>query len=411
MAYTVAVPPAASTSSATQALQLVSNKAALGQLSVGTYSSVVTAGGLLFTPSPLTATLSAKLGTEMTMSWVVRELQNGGGLVAVIDVVYPGSSWVSFGLAQDAGTMIGSEALIGVPGAAPSWYSMSSKELSGVTPTGRAVSASTTLVQASGSTTLSFELPLTHAMDGGVEILYAHGTGNALGNHPYGEGGRGGLNVDFRSGLASTSANESKQLLVWVHLSLMLLGWGLVLPLGILMAIFRTSVDAVKGKGSWIRYHQWFQYTGAALGLAGAAVALVMVEGAHFTTTHSVIGLVVTLWMVTQVFNALVRPHATTPGTARTTARGAWEKLHKIGGRLLLVTAWLNLLSGAAKMKAFGGWSDESSVTVVATTLVVVVLSCTLLLACRGMKKNRNLKLELDTHDGGKISRAVKPIR
>ena len=64
--------------------------------------------------------------------------------------------------------------------------------------------------------------------------------------------------MDFKSGVSSGSS-VNKQNLVWIHCVLMLMGWGVALPLGILMAIFKSRVDVAKGQGKWLAYHRNLQ--------------------------------------------------------------------------------------------------------------------------------------------------------
>ena len=82
--------------------------------------------------------------------------------------------------------------------------------------------------------------------------------------------------VATSGGGSATAAVDPKHL---AHGALMLVAWGLLLPLGGLLP--RTWRDALPD-GGWLRVHRGLQSAGLLLSLAGFAVSVAMVSGSHF---------------------------------------------------------------------------------------------------------------------------------
>lgn len=120
-----------------------------------------------------------------------------------------------------------------------------------------------------------------------------------------------------------------------IHGVLMVLAFGLVMPAGTAFPFFLR--DRLPGK-RWLRWHNGFQSTALVLVTSGFAVSLAM-SPLHFSSTHSILGLVVILLSYLQGGLAWFRPHAphgtgTKAAEPKSGLRMVWEVLHK---RLLAV--------------------------------------------------------------------------
>lgn len=210
-------------------------------------------------PVPLDSNkFSKQLAPGVLMSWTV------DGNVAAIDVAFSGSAWVAFGRAETAGAMVGGDVLIGQPTAGPTsgvaWYSMSSKLLSGVTRTDAPVPADSTITQIGGQTVLHIS---SWDVSGRPEqLLWAVGTSSTLSASGHEVTLRGGMSIDFDSGEVESSVQNKKRVALIIHGSLMMLGWGILLPFGILSAIYRSRIADGKD-GIWLKYHARLQVSGA----------------------------------------------------------------------------------------------------------------------------------------------------
>lgn len=159
-----------------------------------------------------------------------------------------------------------------------------------------------------------------------------------------------------------------------LHAVLMLLSWGILLPVGVTIARF--------GRGwgpRWFAWHRALQTAGTVLQLAGAVVAVLMVQAAKLSALpHAALGVAVAVLGMQQPVNAWFRPH---PPEARTRARIWWERWHKNAGRCAVCLGLANPFWGLAHLRAgpvlvalYGVW-----VATLATFWIVKSLQ-----ACRG---------------------------
>ena len=124
-----------------------------------------------------------------------------------------------------------------------------------------------------------------------------------------------------------------------LHGVLMLLGWGVLLPAGVLIARY------LKWKGKiWIKLHIGMQILGLAFGIAGLALALVQFGPLGGSLGgHGLMGLLVSVLGVLQPINGFLRPNK---GKIQTPRRRAWEAVHKGLGWLALALAVPTLVTG-----------------------------------------------------------------
>lgn len=312
-------------------------------------------------PAPPANSISKQLAPDVQMSWTV------DGDAVAIDVVFDGNGWVSFGRAETAGAMIGGQVLIGQPGSGVAEYSMSTKLLSGVAPTGATVPPGTNIAQADGKTVLT--VPSWPAGSGAQELLWAVGSSNALSVAGHEMNLRGGMSIDFQTGNSETSINQDKRIALIIHGGLMLLGWGVLLPMGIYSSIFRSQV-ASGANGIWLKYHARLQVTGVVLGFVALIIPWwVMDAGTPLSSPnrpmiHTTVGLVLTIYSAGQLLLGKLRPPATKDGEEPTAKRRMWEKLHKYSGRIAMLVALWQLASGCWLSSDFIG-SESGRETVV----------------------------------------------
>lgn len=128
------------------------------------------------------------------------------------------------------------------------------------------------------------------------------------------------------------------------HGALMLLGWGLILPAGVLSARF------LKYKGPiWFHAHRALQIGGLLVASAGWIIALVKfdvftADGLDPTVIHGSLGIVTMCLGLLQPVNAFFRPHVT--NGPKLFARLVWEILHKASGYTALLLAMVTICLG-----------------------------------------------------------------
>ncbi|CAM9646564.1 unnamed protein product, partial [Ectocarpus fasciculatus] len=143
--------------------------------------------------------------------------------------------------------------------------------------------------------------------------------------------------------------------LIIAHGSLMLVGWGVCIPCGVISARFLKSDP---NRERWFEYHRRFQMGGLFLAIVGWIIALVsfnVIQGgpaAHVSYVHAVCGMVLMCLGIVQPLNACLRPPAPEPGEEPSYSRQLWEKLHKGGGYLAIILAGATLILGTLSSPA-----------------------------------------------------------
>merc|ERR1712038_1989326 len=129
-----------------------------------------------------------------------------------------------------------------------------------------------------------------------------------------GGGGRGGKKLSFNNK-------------VIIHGSLMLIGWGFLLPLGAIVAKFgKHRADAW-----WFKLHRTIQPVGLLIAIISWIYALMNFSALRAKGSgtlhypHAVCGIVTMLIGSLQPLNALVRPHPAQEGEEKKMIRLVWE--------------------------------------------------------------------------------------
>jgi len=193
---------------------------------------------------------------------------------------------------------------------------------------------------------------------------------------------RGGLSIDFKSGQAAAATKKSGTWALFLHGTFMSISWGGLLPWGVAIASRGRTVSGAPA-GAWFKRHRTLQVTGLVVMLLGFIFAIVHVAqySSPFASPHTWIGLVVVILGCLQPLNAFVRPHPPQKGEARTTARLAFEIVHKGSGWSAVILGMMNVLFGV--MMASELDYDNTFVAYVATLafLGIVPVVCFFVLA------------------------------
>ncbi|WIA32083.1 hypothetical protein OEZ86_002934 [Tetradesmus obliquus] len=151
---------------------------------------------------------------------------------------------------------------------------------------------------------------------------------------------------------------SSKGLWQFLHALLMLLSFGVMLPLGMMAArhkwIFGSNEETGKVSPAWFYVHIVLQLGGVVSGLGGFAIALLafgwkQVPGQALYQPHKWMGIVVLVMALLQVLVAPCRPKATS------NARSCWNSMHWGWGRLTMLAGAANLVLGALLVHGYKG--------------------------------------------------------
>lgn len=244
----------------------------------------------------------------------------------------PVDGWVAFAVGSsmpDADAVIGGGSNSGGRASDIRAYKITARSLSGVVENAAATKqlTNTEVLHEGGKTIIIFTRPLDNGVktityDGDTSIIYAFGSGNTISYH----GTDKRVNViNFAAGESTvdTTARDNKVF----HGSLMMLGWGFLLPLGTLTAAW-AGPRFKSGGPKAFNVHRTVQSLGLLVAITGAVYALVQIYDAAATMPfHGILGTIVMIVGVLQPLNAFFRPHG--DGNARV----YWELLHKNAGR------------------------------------------------------------------------------
>ncbi|XP_066911351.1 uncharacterized protein [Clytia hemisphaerica] len=130
------------------------------------------------------------------------------------------------------------------------------------------------------------------------------------------------------------------------HGSLMIIGWGFLLPTGVASArLLKHRPNAL-----WFKIHRIVQVLGLIVAVCGWGVALHnfdVFSGPGTTSySHGVLGMTVMVLGLLQPFNALIRPHPPEAGEKKALARLIWEIVHKSSGYIAVVLAAVTICFG-----------------------------------------------------------------
>lgn len=126
---------------------------------------------------------------------------------------------------------------------------------------------------------------------------------------------------------------------IYAHASMMIIGWGTLLPLGVIIAKLGRHLEP---NGLWFKIHRPLQITGLCFAIVGWIIALSQFNALEYgtgdRTVHTYMGMLVMTMGLLQPINAFCRPHIY-PDQEKTTARFWWEVLHKSFGYIAVLLA------------------------------------------------------------------------
>jgi len=149
--------------------------------------------------------------------------------------------------------------------------------------------------------------------------------------------------TNFNFSLITDSGRFQKPSLA--HGSLMIIGWGFLLPSGIIAAHFLKH----RPNAIWFKAHRIIQVSGLTIAIAGWIVALATFDVFNTKDTsyvHGTLGMTVMVIGILQPLNAYIRPHPPEDGQPRPFKRLLWEIVHKFFGYVAVVLAAVTIFLG-----------------------------------------------------------------
>ncbi|CAK9000563.1 Cytochrome b561 [Durusdinium trenchii] len=308
------------------------------------------------------------------------------GQDADIEVTSTGDGWSALGFIEGSSVSMtggsggGNDAFICSGGEVKRYWITSY-----TTPSGGVAVPGSSCSMVSGNRVMRFKRPLAAssateiAMTPGTSqmVIWAHGNSPTLSQHGSSGSDRGGSMVDFAT-LSAVGATKAVGPALFLHVILMVIGWGTLLPWGVAIANRTRTVSNAK-PGAWFKWHKRLQSIGWLIQLVGFGMAIwhVQENGTHFSGPHQIIGLVVVIIGTSQPFNALLRKLCAhpTPGDDKTTGRLVWEIAHKGLGYFATLLGMVNCWVGVALL--IKGEYEVAAIAVAATLSSIGTLSVT----------------------------------
>lgn len=198
------------------------------------------------------------------------------------------------------------------------------------------------------------ELPEGSSPDG-VPLIFAAGAvysdGYIRQHSTYGSG-----TLDLSTGALSDAETDKKAIsaLVATHLWLLIIGWGVLFPVGIVIARCFKELDPL-----WFKLHRAIQSLGVLLGVVGLALGFVIAGGwgGRFTV-HRNLGLAATILGLAQIPAIRWRPALSHP------RRRLWNLFHWWTGRAAVLLAVANIFYGLINVLdvSAGAWGAYTAV-------------------------------------------------
>eukprot|EP00873_Tetraselmis_striata_P022445 jgi/Tetstr1/442709/TSEL_030799.t1 len=356
-----------------------------GGTSAGNYDSRGSYGGVNFMPPAGGACTPSSLAgydcmlavnTGYTLHWTP---DVAAGEVRMAAEAATSAGWVALGFPASGAAMRGAMVVMGspeqgvetymLPGYSPPAGGWPATTIPGIDPASLAVSrdGGSTIVEF--TRTVSEEFPL----EGPRTLLAAYHVGSGVHTAQHSPGTNQGFAwAALGEAPAGSCPPRSPNWNFWVvHGVLMLAGWGVLLPCGVLIA--RTMRDQ---DPTWFKLHRGLNYAGVAAALAAWIIALVKLgplnvgpDSGALASSHAVIGMIVMILGVLQPINALVRPHKGDKW------RGQWEALHLTSGRVAWLGGLANVMIGIVLFRVRDTCASVWPVVVYAIWLVVYVLA------------------------------------
>ena len=162
-----------------------------------------------------------------------------------------------------------------------------------------------------------------------------------------------GVSVNSNSDANGNSSSKRNKLMKMylAHGTLMMIGWGLLLPMGSIIARFLKHRSK---NGLWYKLHRGIQVMGLLVAIIGWIISLtqfnVFGDVGFVSYRHGICGMVVMILGCLQPINAFLRPHTPEVGTKKTTGRIVWEYYHKGSGWLAVLLAIPTIVLGTMSL-------------------------------------------------------------
>lgn len=300
-------------------------------------------------PAELAGNYSGMACRPVWNNFVLRYAQDGDNVLRVVLSAMYSSGWVVMGFSKD-GMMVGSSAMVGWVGKTGLSH-VKQFALNGKSPSmvvadrGFLVSNGRdhTVLVKQAKIYLAFQLRFPSPLKQ-QQVLFAFGSSIPVNDRLAEHQDKTSVNFDFTTGSSSGSSFPSS--LKKAHGALNLFAWGVLLPIGAIVARYCRGWDPL-----WFYLHAGIQFVGFILGLAGVVAGVSLygkIQADH--PAHRGLGIFVLVLGILQILAFFLRPNKDSK------YRKYWNWYHHWAGRLVLFFAAINIVVGIKVGGAGNSW-------------------------------------------------------
>lgn len=302
---------------------------------------------------PLPAALSNYSGLACSPVWnnfILRYSKDPDNALSIVLSTIYATGWVGIAFSKD-GMMVGSSAIAGWMGKTGiphiGRYYLGGKSRSEVKlHQGQLLTTAVPpeVVVEQAKIYIAFQLKLSAPISR-QNLLFAVGAKIPVNKHLTKHEDKTSISFDFSAGTSSISSSYPSKLKT-THGALAIFGWGVLLPIGAIVARYGKQWDPL-----WYYLHVVIQFVGFIFGLAAVVAGIALYDKLHANViAHRGLGIFILVLGILQVLAFFLRPDKDSK------IRKYWQWYHHWAGRLVLFFAAVNIVLGIKVGYAGNSW-------------------------------------------------------
>lgn len=321
----------------------------------------------IFLPPPY-QNISSTTCKPVWHSYELRYTKTGDTTTIILSAPYT-VGWVGIGFSKD-GMMAGSSAMVGWIGKhgrakVKQFYLRGRRQSQVIVDKGELPLNNVPAAVATNGAEIyiAFQLQTTTPF-GKQPILLAFSTKHPQNHHLPKHVDKAALVFDFSSGSTGPVSNNGLIEMRKSHGIVGIIGWGLILPVGAIIARYFRHKDPL-----WFYLHSVIQFVGFAFGLGTVLLGLQLYKNMHVhIPAHRGIGIFVLVLSILQILAFFLRPDKDSK------YRTVWNLYHSWFGRMALFFAGLNIVLGMRNAGAGNNWKIGYGFLLSIILVAVIVL-------------------------------------